>query len=63
MLLVFDDSVAYGYINEDRAGGLSGLKHLIEEKIGKEMDIEIRKNESTVSAQKLFPDIRRKMKT
>ena len=30
----------------------------ISEKIGKEMDIEIRKNESAVSAQKLFPDIR-----
>lgn len=58
LLLVFDDSVAYGYINEDRAGGLSGLKHLISEKIGKEMDIEIRMNESAVSAQKLFPDIR-----
>lgn len=58
LLLVFDDSVAYGYINEDRAGGLSGLRHLISEKIGKEMDIEIRKNESAVSAQKLFPDIR-----
>lgn len=58
LLLVFDDSVAYGYINEDRAGGLSGLKQLIAEDIGKEMDIEVRKNESTVSAQKLFPDIR-----
>lgn len=56
--LVFDDANAYEYLNGNRADSVTGLKNMIENKIGKEIEILIHKNESGYSAEETVPDLR-----
>lgn len=58
LLLVFDDAAAFGYLNEDRAGSLSGFKELVSQRIGRELEIVLQKNESGRTAKETVPDLR-----
>lgn len=58
LLLVFDDLNAYQYLSENKADSNNNLKTTIEQKIGKEIQISIRKNESDNRAADVYPDLR-----
>ncbi len=58
LLLVFDDPTAYAYLNEDRAGSMSGFLSLVEARIEKEAAVELRFNESGRTAKEVVPDLR-----
>ncbi len=58
LLLVFDDPQAYGYISEDKSDCLSTLKRAIEERVHKEVEIEVVMNQTGRSARNSYPDIR-----
>ena len=58
LLLVFDDDNAYNYLNENRSNCIDVLKEIISKRIGKEIEITLRKNESGLSAKEAVPDLR-----
>ncbi len=58
LLLVFDDPTAYAYLNEDRAGSMSGFRSLVEARAEKEIAVELRLNESGRTAKEVVPDLR-----
>ncbi len=58
LLLVFDDPAAFGYLNEDRAGSMSGFKRVISERIGREPEVVLRMNEGARTAKETVPDLR-----
>ncbi len=58
LLLVFDDDNAYNYLNENRSNCIDVLKQIIAKRIGKELDITIRKNDNGRSAKESVPDLR-----
>ncbi len=58
LLLVFDDDNAYNYLNENRSNCVDLLKQIIAKRIGKEIAVTIRKNESGLSAKESVPDLR-----
>ncbi len=58
LLLVFDDDNAYNYLNENRSNCVDSLKEIIAKRIGKEIEITIRKNDSGRSAKESVPDLR-----
>lgn len=58
LLLVFDDPAAFGYLNEDRAGSLSSFKELVSRRIGRELQVALRMNESARTAKETVPDLR-----
>ena len=58
LLLVFDDENAYEYLNENRSNCVEVLKEVIAKRVGKEIEITIRKNESGLSAKESVPDLR-----
>ena len=58
LLLVFDDATAYAYLNEDRAGSMSGFRSLIEARAAKEVAVALRLNESGRTAKEVVPDLR-----
>ena len=58
LLLVLDDENAFGYLNENRSDCITNLKEIIEKRIGKEIEITVRKNESGRSAKESVPDLR-----
>ena len=58
LLLVFDDANAYEYLNENRSNCVDVLKEIIAKRVGKEVEITIRKNESGLSAKESVPDLR-----
>lgn len=58
LLLVLDDANAYEYLSENRSNCLDNLKSIIAGRIGKEIDIIVRKNESGHSAKESVPDLR-----
>ena len=58
LLLVFDDENAYNYMNENRSHCIDALKEIIAKRIGKEIEITIRKNDSGRSAKESVPDLR-----
>ena len=58
LLLVFDDEIAYEYLNENRSNCVDALKEIIAKRIGKEIEITLRKNESGLSAKESVPDLR-----
>ena len=45
-MLVLDDENAYEYLSENRAGCLDNLSLMIEKRIGKTVDITIRRNDN-----------------
>lgn len=58
LLLVFDDENAYEYLNENRSNCVDSLKQIIAKRIGKEIEITLRKNDSGLSAKESVPDLR-----
>lgn len=58
LLLVLDDENAFAYLSENRSGCLDSLKEIIEKRIGKEIEVVVRKNENGLSAKESVPDLR-----
>jgi DNA polymerase-3 subunit gamma/tau len=58
LLLVFDDPNAYSYLNEDKAGSMTAFGRLMEERIGKTVEVTLRMNEGGRSANQTVPDLR-----
>lgn len=58
LILVFEDLNAYNYLNEDRAGGVQLLKKAIADRIGREVEVLIQKNETGQRAKDIIPDLR-----
>ncbi len=58
LLLVLDDENAYAYLNENRSGCIDNLKDVIAQRIDKEIEVVVRKNESGLSAKETVPDLR-----
>lgn len=58
LLLVFDDQNAYDYLNEDRAGSMSAVRKMIADRIGKEINVTLRMNNSGRTARESVPDLR-----
>lgn len=59
--LVFDDENAYSFLASDRAESLSNFQALIQERAGKEIDIQIQKNDTGHRAKEVVPDLRDKI--
>lgn len=57
LMLVLDDENAYEYLSENRAGCLDNLSLMIEKRIGKTVDITIRRNDSGISAKETVQDL------
>ena len=58
LLLVLDDANAYEYLNENRSDCIDVLKEVIAKRIGKTVEVTVRKNESGMSAKESVPDLR-----
>ncbi len=58
LLLVFDDANAYAYLNEDKSNSITLLKERIAERINKEVEITLKKNESGHDAKDIVVDLR-----
>lgn len=58
LLLVYDDENAYTYLNENRAECITSLQRLIEDRVGKTVEITIKKNETGMAAQDSVVDLR-----
>ena len=58
LLLVLDDENAFAYLNENRSDCIGNLKEVIAKRIGKEIEIVVRKNENGLSAKESVPDLR-----
>ena len=58
LLLVLDDANAYEYLSENRSDCMDTLKEMIAKRIGKEIEIVVRKNENGYSAKESVADIR-----
>lgn len=58
LLLVLDDENAFAYLNENRSDCIDNLKEVIAKRIGKEIEIVVRKNENGLSAKESVPDLR-----
>ena len=57
LMLVLDDENAYEYLSENRAGCLDNLSLMIEKRIGKTVDVTIRRNDSGIRAKETVPDL------
>ena len=58
LLLVLDDENAYAYLSENRSGCIDNLKEIIAKRIGREIEVVVRKNENGLSAKESVPDLR-----
>jgi DNA polymerase-3 subunit gamma/tau len=58
LLLVLDDANAYEYLNENRSDCITSLKEVIANRIGKEIEVTVRRNDSGHSAKETVPDLR-----
>ena len=58
LLLVLDDENAFAYLSENRSSCIDALKEIIAKRVGKEMDVVVRKNENGLSAKESVPDLR-----
>ena len=58
LLLVLDDENAFAYLSENRSGCVDNLKDIIAKRIGKEIEVVVRKNENGLSAKESVPDLR-----
>lgn len=56
--LVFDDENAYEYLNSNKAESMTEFAGLIEERIGKQVEVSVCKNESERRAKEVIPDLR-----
>lgn len=58
LCIVLDDENAYAYLSADKAGCMTDLKNLASNRIGKEIEIIVQKNESGYRAKDVIPDLR-----
>lgn len=58
LLLVLDDRNAFEYLSENRSGCMDTLKEVIKKRIGKAIEVIVRKNENGYSAKESVPDLR-----
>ena len=58
LLLVFEDPNAYAYIAENRSESQDFLKRAIAERIGKEVQVQVKQNESGQASDAVYPDLR-----
>ena len=58
LMLVFDDKNAFAYLNEDKAECMTHFKRLMENRVGKEIEVTLHMNESGRSAADTVPDLR-----
>ena len=58
LLLVLDDENAFAYLSENRSDCIDNLKEVIAKRVGKEMEVVVRKNENGLSAKESVPDLR-----
>ena len=58
LLLVLDDENAFAYLSENRSGCIDSLKDIISKRIGKDIEVVVRKNENGLSAKESVPDLR-----
>ena len=58
MILLFDDPNAYEYLYENKAGCMDSLRELLEQRTGKVIEIQLKKNESGRAAADVVPDLR-----
>lgn len=58
LLLVLDDANAYEYLSENRSDCITTLKEIIAKRIGKEVEVTIRRNDTGKSAKEAYPDLR-----
>lgn len=56
--LVLDDDNAFAFLNENRAECITTLSDRIAERIGKNVEVTVKKNESSYSAKEVVPDLR-----
>ena len=57
LLLVFDDANAYAYIAENRSECLDALKQMIAVRIGKEVEVVVKSNDTGHSSDEIYPDL------
>lgn len=58
LLLVFEDPNAYSYIAENRSDCQDNLRMMIAERIGKEVEIQVKQNETGHPSGEVYPDLR-----
>ena len=49
---------AFAYLSENRSGCIDSLKEVIAKRVGKEIEVVVRKNENGLSAKESVPDLR-----
>ena len=58
LLLVFEDPNAYAYIAENRSECQDNLREMITDRIGKEVEIQVKQNETGHASDEIYPDLR-----
>ena len=58
LMLVYEDLNAYGYIAENRSECQDNLKALIAERVGKEVEILVKANDTGQPSDSVYPDLR-----
>lgn len=58
LMLVYEDLNAYGYIAENRSECQDNLKALIAERVGKEVEIFVKANDTGQPSDSVYPDLR-----
>ena len=57
LLLVFEDPNAYEYVQENRSGCQDALKAAAAERLGKEIEIQVKLNDSGRPGDEIYPDL------
>ena len=57
LLLVFEDQNAYAYVEENRSGCQDALKEAVAERIGKEIDVQVKLNDTGHPSEDIYPDL------
>lgn len=57
LLLVFDDTNAYSYVESNRSECQDSLKAAVAERIGKEIEIQVKLNDSGRPGDEVYPDL------
>ena len=58
LLVVLDDENAFAYLSENRSECIDNLKEVIAKRVGKEIEVVVRKNENGLSAKESVADLR-----
>ncbi len=57
LLLVFDDANAFAYVEENRAGCRDDLKAAVAERLEKEIEIQVKLNDTGQPGEEIYPDL------